>query len=295
MRAVPVPAGIALAMLIAVAALASTAEAAGPSCRTSFAGCRSRAQKTRFCRAACVTTRSVCQSAFISGRLERRCASRALRACLGEGGSCIHPCDAQHPCDGDRQCVNGQCIMAQPCKTICGTGCCGGDYPHCGPDLRCWTKPCESVCGDTCCGGRYPHCGPDLRCWTKPCETPCGTTCCGGDTPACDDGICRPGAHGGDGFPTNLPPGDYGLTICISGTITIPCQDAGTIPFLGLSQFKAAITAAFDQWLAAAAGTPDCTLGATTYSGFDGTAFSATATATCGDATQTLRITVHHL
>lgn len=152
--------------------LVSPAGAAGPSCRTAFAGCRTHAQKIRFCRAACVTTRSVCESAFISGRLERRCASRAVRVCVGEGGSCIHACDAQHPCGADQQCVSGQCIMAPPCKTACGSGCCGGDYPYCGPDFQCWTKPCESVCGDGCCGG---------------------------DTPVCDGGTCRSGPSGGDG------------------------------------------------------------------------------------------------
>jgi len=208
-----------LGLLIAATILASPAGAAGPSCRTAFAGCRTHAQKIRFCRAACVTTRDVCQSAFISGRLQRRCASRALRVCIGEGGSCVHACDAQHPCGTDQRCVSGQCIMAQPCKAACGSGCCGGDYPNCGPDLQCWTKPCENVCGDTCCGGRYPSCGPDLHCWTKPCEALCGDTCCGGDTPVCDGGTCRPGPSGGDGFPTNLPPGNYELVICISGSV----------------------------------------------------------------------------
>ena len=85
------------------------------------------------------------------------------------------------------------------------------------------------------------------------------------------------------------------LSICISGSITLPCQDAGTIPLQGLAQFKAAITSALDQWLAATAGTPDCSRGAATYSGFDGSEFTATATATCGEASATLRITVRHL
>ena len=285
---------IALALLFALMTLAPEVGAAGPSCRTSFAGCRTRVQKVRFCRAACVTTRAVCQSAFLKGRLQRRCGNRAMRVCLGEGGSCIHRCDEQNPCAADQQCVGGQCIMAQPCKTACGTGCCGGDYPNCGADLRCWTKPCESLCGDTCCGGAYPDCGPDLRCWSRPCEVLCGDTCCGGDSPVCDGGTCRPGPSGGDGFPTNLPPGTYDLTICISGTVTVPCQGAGAIPFEGLAQFEAAIASALDQWLVATAGTPDCSRGATTYSGFDGSAFTAAATATCGEATETLTITVRH-
>jgi hypothetical protein len=77
----------AIALLFAVTMLASPAIAAAPSCRTAFAGCRTHAQKIRFCRAACVTTRSVCESAFISGRLERRCASRAVRVCVGGGAA----------------------------------------------------------------------------------------------------------------------------------------------------------------------------------------------------------------
>ena len=285
----------AFTLLIAVALLAGEANAAAPSCRTSFAGCRTHAQKIRYCRAACVTTRTVCQSAFIKGRLERQCTKRALRACLGEGGRCIHACDEQQPCGAGQRCVSGQCIMAQPCETTCGSSCCGGDYPHCGPDLRCWTNPCETVCGETCCSGRYPNCGPNLRCWSGPCETLCGDTCCGGDRPLCDGGTCRPGTPGSDGFPSNLPPGDYALSICISGTVTVPCQSAGMIPFQGLASFKAAIAAAFEQFLVATAGTADCSRGATTYSGFDGAAFTAAATATCGQATETLTITVRHL
>jgi hypothetical protein len=285
--------------LVVVVVLVSGAAASGPSCRTAFLGCRTHAQKIRYCHAACVTTRTICTQAFRKTRLERRCVKRALRVCLSEGGSCIHACDVQHPCASGLDCVSGRCIMAQPCQTACGGGCCGGDYPYCGPDLQCWTKPCEAVCGTTCCGGRYPSCGPDGHCWSKPCETLCGTTCCGGDAPVCDAGQCRAGSGGGggggsgDGFPTNLPPGTYAVVICISGTVSLPCQSAGSIPFQGADQFKAAITSAFDQWLAATAGT-DCSRGATTYSAFDGTAFTATATATCGEASETLRITLRH-
>jgi hypothetical protein len=286
---------IALAAVVVAVALSSVA-AAGPTCRTSFLGCRTRPQKIRFCRAACVTTRTVCKQAFRSSRLKVRCTKRALRVCVSEGGSCIHACDAGNPCPAGQQCVAGRCIMAEPCQTPCGDGCCGGDYPNCGPDGRCWTKPCESLCGTSCCGGKFPNCGPDDRCWSKPCETLCGKTCCGGATPVCDAGTCQAGSGGGggDGFPTNLPPGTYSLVICISGTVSLPCQGIGSIPFQSLAQFEAAIGAAFDQWLAATAGTPDCSRGAATYSAFDGSQFTATATATCGEATETLKLTVRH-
>jgi len=85
------------------------------------------------------------------------------------------------------------------------------------------------------------------------------------------------------------------LSICISGSITLPCQDAGTIPLQGLAQFKAAITSALDQWLAATAGTPDCSRGAATYSGIDGSDFTPAATATSGEAYTTVRSGVRHL
>jgi len=135
-------------------------DAPAVSCRGSFLGCRSHAQRVRFCQAACTTTRTICRAAFIRRRLEQRCQTRALRVCLSEGGSCIHGCDAQHPCPAQQQCVSGRCIMAEPCKTACGSNCCGGDYPYCGTDGRCWMKPCTNLCGDGCCGGRYRTAGP---------------------------------------------------------------------------------------------------------------------------------------
>ena len=272
-------------------------DASAQLCRGSFFGCRSRAQKIRFCRAACTTTRTICTDAFIKRKLERRCQTRALRVCLGEGGSCIHGCDAQHPCPSGQQCVSGRCIMAEPCQTPCGSDCCGGDYPYCGTDGRCWTKPCTALCGQGCCGGKYPNCGPDGSCWTKPCDTLCGNTCCGGAYPVCDNGVCRTdgssGGGGGDGFPTNLPPGNYGLTVCVSGVVSF-CQSAGVLPLDSLAQFEGAIRSALDQWIASTAGS-GCSRGATTFSSFDGSSFTATATATCGDASESVQITVRRL
>jgi hypothetical protein len=63
LRATLLTSTIALALVIAATTLVSPTGAAGPSCRSSFAGCRTRAQKIRFCRAACVTTREVCEKA----------------------------------------------------------------------------------------------------------------------------------------------------------------------------------------------------------------------------------------
>jgi hypothetical protein len=273
-------------------------DAAAISCRSSFFGCHTKAQRARFCQNACTTTRTICRSAFIKRQLKQQCATRALRVCLTEGGSCIHGCDAQHPCPAQQQCVSGRCIMAEPCKTACGSDCCGGDYPNCGPDGHCWTKPCANLCGQGCCGGKYPNCGPDGHCWTRPCATLCGNTCCGADQ-SCDNGVCRAGngpggGGGGGGFPTNLPPGNYGLVVCVDGAVSLPCQNAGTIPLQTAAQFQAAVGAALDQWLAATAGS-GCARGAATYSAFDGSSFTATASATCGPYTETVRLTLRLL
>src|SRR5262249_17898668 len=158
-----------------------------------------------------------------------------------------------------------RCIMAQPCVTPCGAQCCGGDYPYCGVNGYCWTGPCSELCGTSCCGGKYPHCGPDDRCWTKPCETLCGKTCCGGDYPVCDGGSCHPGSTpttlpGGDGFPTNLPPGTYALNVCVAGQVSL-CQDVGTLPYQGVTQFRGALSSAVDVWLQATAGVGGCSRG----------------------------------
>lgn len=258
---------LALAALVCVTGSVSVADAA-VSCRSSFLGCRTRAQRVRFCQAACTTTRTVCRTTFSSGKLQRRCAKRALRVCLGEGGTCIRACDSAAACRAGEQCASGQCIMAEPCRTACGASCCGGDYPYCGPEGRCWTKPCQTLCGDTCCGG---------------------------DSPVCDGGHCSRGPTiPSDGFPTNLPPGTYALTFCISGVVSVPCQAVGTLPLTGLAAFESAIQTALDQWLAATAGS-ECTRGAATYSAFDGSAFTATATATCGPYSSTVQLVVRHL
>lgn len=111
----------------------------------------------------------------------------------------------------------------------------------------------------------------------------------------CDGGTCRPDRPVTTVFRPISRPATTRLVICISGSGSVPCQNAGTIPFQGLAQFKNAIASALDRWLAATARTPDRSRGAATYSGFNGSEFSATASATCGDATETLTLTVRHL
>jgi hypothetical protein len=310
-------------LLIGMAAAANAYD-----CRTSFMGCGPdgrpyRKQLVRQCRAVCRAFHDRCTTAFNKGRLRTRCRRDLIATCLPAGGSCSHPCDAANPCPTGKQCIGGQCILDPPDR--CGSGVCPTDYPHCGPDRRCWTQPCAELCGSSCCGGNfpvcgsdalchppdgcgdrtcpvdYPHCGPDGNCWTRACDNLCGTdNCCGGDHPVCkSDGLCYPGEPSdGGGIPPNLPPGNYTVTICISGYVTIPCQAAGSIPYESRAQFQNALNGVINQWLAATAGVPDCSRGAATYSGFDGSSFTVRFSVTCsspsGSVSQTVDITVRH-
>jgi hypothetical protein len=303
-------------------------------CKGSFLGCghkgqpHRKQQMVRHCQAMCRTYRDRCRTAFTNGKMRTRCFRDQIATCVTAGGTCEHPCDAANPCPGGKQCVAGQCILDPPDR--CGGGVCPTDYPHCGPDGRCWTQPCADLCGSSCCGGNfpvcgsdalchpadrcgdrtcpadYPHCGPDGNCWSKTCDNLCSTNnCCGGAYPVCEsDGLCHStgpdggGGSGGAGIPTNLPPGNYTVTMCVSGYVSLPCQVAGTIPFQSRTQFQNALNSVITQWLAATAGMPDCTRGATTYSPFDGSSFTVTFAVTCsspsGSVSETLNITVHH-
>jgi hypothetical protein len=183
-------------------------------------------------------------------------------------------------------CVNGVCARRNRRKR----------RARCTADVDCFRS-----CLRGRSGVRVPLCDASGSCVCANCSDTgqCNEmfSCSGGQAEVCRKGtcVCPPiPAGGGDGFPTDLPPGNYSLTICISGTVSLPCQTAGTIPFQGIAQFKAAILGAINQWLAATAGS-DCSRGATTYSGFDGTSFSVTITATCGTASETLRLTLRLL
>jgi hypothetical protein len=261
--------------IVALAILATTATGAGASlCRGSFLGCRTRAQRVRYCQASCRSVRALCTSTFERGRLQQRCRTTLVSACLGEGGTCVHPCSSTNPCPTGRQCVRSQCIFA---VDRCPGGC-PSEFPNCGPDGRCWTLPCANLCGnDNCCGADFPVCGDDGLCHSSP----------GGGG----------GGSGSGGFPANLPPGNYSVSLCISGYVSLPCQSVGTIPLQSVSQFQSALDGAINAWLAATAGLPDCTRGATTYSAFDGSSFTASLSATCTSSSatvsETVSITVH--
>ncbi|TMA34436.1 MAG: hypothetical protein E6J79_16620 [Deltaproteobacteria bacterium] len=297
-------------------------------CHASFLGCGPGGrphpkQLVRQCRGVCRTFRDRCHTAFNNGKMRTRCYRDLIATCLTAGGTCASACDAANPCPAGKQCVQGQCILHPPDR--CQGAVCPAGYPNCGPDGRCWTQPCAELCGSSCCGGShpvcgsdslchppdscgdrtcpvdYPHCGPDGKCWNGPCANVCGTdNCCGGDHPVCkSDGLCYrdPTSDGGSGVPANLPPGNYTVTMCVSGYVSLPCQPVGTIPFEGRTQFQTALNTAINQWLAATAGIPDCTRGATTYSAFDGSSFTVTFAVTCtspaGSVSETVHITVH--
>lgn len=262
-------------ILTAVLVVGTTISAPALSCRGSFLGCRSHAQKVSFCRASCRTRRNLCTTMFRkTGGLRKRCYDVMVSTCIGQGGVCGRGCGTRNPCPAGQQCVLGQCILKAPDR--CGTGVCPANFPNCGPDGRCWTKPCATLCaGGGCCSPDFPVCG--------------------------GDGLCHPGSTGGGGggaggVPTNLPPGNYTVTLCVSGAISLPCQPVETIPLTSISQFQAALDTATNQWLAATANLPDCTRGATTYSAFNGSSFTASFTATCsspaGSVSETMDITV---
>ena len=86
--------------------------------------------------------------------------------------------------------------------------------------------------------------------------------------------------------------------MCVSGYVSLPCQAVGSIPFHGVAQFQSALNTVINQWLAATAGLPDCTRGATTYSPYDGSSFTVTFSVTCsspaGSVSETVNITVQH-
>jgi len=313
------------ALLLGVSATAARAY----DCRGSFFGCGHKGktlhkQLVRQCQGVCRTYYDRCTTAFNKGRIRTRCWKDMVATCLTAGGTCTYTCDDANPCPTGKQCVDGQCILDPPDR--CGGGVCPADYPNCGPDGRCWTKPCADLCGAGCCGGGfpicggdglchppdacgagtcpvgYPHCGTDGRCWTKACDNLCGAdNCCGGDHPICkSDGLCYPDnpTGGGGGVPTNLPPGNYTVSMCVSGYVSLPCQAVGSIPFQGVAQFQNALNTVINQWLAATAGLPDCTRGATTYSPYDGSSFTVTFSVTCsspaGSVSETVNITVQH-
>jgi len=83
-----------------------------------------------------------------------------------------------------------------------------------------------------------------------------------------------------DGFPRNLPAGNYQLTYSASGEVTIPPTSLGVFPLVDFKTFAKTLVQAFNQAAAATNPGPNCTQGVN-YGSFDGTSFSISYTATC--------------
>ena len=132
-----------------------------------------------------------------------------------------------------------------------------------------------------------------LRCMRGTCPggypVDCGTYCCnpGG---VCGQGGCVPPPTG----PT-LPPGNYNVTICISGTISLPCTPIGTFPISQLPAFEQAMHGAINQFLASG-GAEGCSIGAGQASAAGGgvdVSFSAACTdSSGGSASETVLLEV---
>jgi len=181
-------------------------------------------------------------------------------------------CPAGFPTD----CQNGFCC---PSGDTCNTsGCCGGQYPV--------------ACGDYCCT-QGSTCGQGSCTDPCPAATPvaCGDPllCCAAGS-ACGQGGCVPSTG-----PPTLPPGNYNVTICVSGTINLPCTPVGTFPISELGAFEQAMQGAISQFLASG-GAEGCSIGAGQASAAGGgvdVSFSATCTDPSGaSASETVLLEV---
>ena len=96
--------------------------------------------------------------------------------------------------------------------------------------------------------------------------------------PICDAGRLRcerqPGAP-------SLPAGNYNVSFCASGEVTIPCQGVGMFPIANFNLFEQAIQSAMSQFLAAN-GAGGCSLGAGQAAAAGG-GVNVTFSATCTD------------
>ena len=120
----------------------------------------------------------------------------------------------------------------------------------------------QGSCTDPCPAGTPVACGDPLVC------------CAAGSV--CGQGGCAQPPTG----PPTLPPGNYNVTICISGTISLPCTPVGTFPISQLGAFEQAMQGAINQFLASG-GAEGCSIGAgqaTSAGGGVDVRFSATCT-----------------
>jgi hypothetical protein len=98
-----------------------------------------------------------------------------------------------------------------------------------------------------------------------------------------------------DGFPRDLPPGNYELVYSASGEVTIPPTSLGVFPLVDFKLFAKTLIQAFNQAVAATQPPGNCTQGVN-YGSYAGNSFSITYTVTCTvddvTSTQTTTFTV---
>src|SRR5438128_2142648 len=178
---------------------------------------------------------------------------------------------------------------------------CRGSFFGCGHKGKTLRKQLVRQCQGVCrtyydrCTTAFNKGRMRTRCWKDMVATclTAGGTC----AYSCDDAHpCSTGKQCVDGQCILDPPDRCGG--CVSGYVSLPCQAVGSIPFHCIAQFQNALNTVINQWLAATAGLPDCTRGATTYSPYDGSSFTVTFSVTCsspaGSVSETINITVQH-
>jgi hypothetical protein len=179
-----------------------------------------------------------------------------------------------------------------------GTSTCVADPPRCpaGFPNDCGTGfccPSGDTCNATgCCSGQYPVacgnycCSPGSTCGQGGCSDPCPPdkpVACGSPLYCCAaGGVCGQGGcvSPSGGNPT-LPAGNYNVTICVSGTISLPCTGLGSFPIDQLPAFEQAMQSAIAQFLGAG-GAQGCSIGAGQAVAAGG-GVDVTFSATCSD------------
>jgi len=177
---------------------------------------------------------------------------------------------------GSKACGDRFCCPSQ--DTCNRSGCCGSQFPV--------------ACGDYCCA-------PGSVCGQGNCADPCpanAPVACGDPLVCCaPDSVC--GQAGCNDSPTGptLPAGTYNVTICISGTISLPCTPVGSFPISQLGVFEQAMQSVISQFLASG-GAQGCSIGAGQASAAGGgvdVQFSATCSdPSGGSATETVILEV---
>ncbi len=302
-------------LLVALALLLTTTATIAPASLRQTVHRQNHAHRV-MCYTSCPFYRDRCRTVFANGCLFKRCLKEMVYSCLGNpaDAQCARPCSQLNPCPGAQQCGQGQCIMQPPpvkCAQLpplkrpkpptteaCGTIFCPRGTPYCDHG----TSTCVANPPGGCPAGFPTNCQNGFCC---PSGDTCNTTgCCGGQFPvACGDYCCTQGSTCGQGsctdpFPAATPVAcgnPYNVTICISGTISLPCTPVGTFPISQLGAFEQAMQGAISQFLANS-GAEDCSIGAGQASAAGGgvdVSFSATCTDPSGaSASETVLLEV---